>query len=207
VESNRKVLKIAEKYDIVKPALGIYPEYAINMPDEEIDKEIAFIREARPIAIGEVGLDGHRIENPERQKEVFKRFIRLAKSMDIPLIVHSRKMENEVYELLAAADYKKIIIHCFGGEIELAKKMESLGFMFSIPTKVCRSGHFKELVRSINSTHLLTETDSPFLAHKHGMRNEPAYIIEGLKKIAEIKGIELEEAKRIIFMNYKRIFG
>lgn len=206
-ESNRAVLEIAKKYEIVKPALGFYPDEAVKQDDDAVNKEIEFISEQKPVAIGEVGLDNYRVQNPERQKEVFKRFIHLAEKMNLPIIVHARKAEQEAVELLQSYKLKKVIMHCFSGSLQLAKKIADNGWYFSIPPSIVYTSNFQELVRAVNSTHLLTETDAPFLGPVKGERDEPAFVAFTIREIARIKRIEAEEAENIVFMNYKRIFG
>ncbi|MBU4352031.1 MAG: TatD family hydrolase [Nanoarchaeota archaeon] len=206
-KSNRKTLELVGKYDVIKPALGLYPDEALKMNDRQIKSEIEFIKKSKPIAIGEVGLDGMRVPNMIRQKEVFQKFIDLAKELDIPIIVHSRQAEETAVEMLEKSKVKKVIMHCFNGSLKLAKRIEKHGWYFSIPPIICYANQFKDLVKEVSSNYLLTETDSPFLSHEKGKRNEPMNVKETLKVIAEIKQIEVEEAEKIIFMNYKRLFG
>jgi len=205
--SNRKALELASKYDIVKPALGFYPHVALKKNDRQINAEIDFIRKQKPVAIGEVGLDLYRFDELERQKSMFKKFIELAKELDIPLIVHSRKAEKEVFDMLSKAKAKKVVMHCFNGSLKLAAEIEKKGWYLSIPPMIVYATHFQELVRRVSSNYLLTETDSPYLGPEKGKRNEPANVRESLRMIAKIKGIEPEEAEKIVFMNYKRLFG
>lgn len=205
-ESNRKTLEIAKKYPLVKAALGIYPSDALKMSDADIDKEIEFIRKSKPAAIGEVGLDGT-YPGMERQKKIFAKFAGLAKELDIPIIVHSRKAEQEVFDELCAMDAKKAIVHCFMGKLSLAKKIIEKKWMLSVPCIIENSSQFQEMVKEINATYLLTETDAPFLSAERGKRNEPAFVKKSVAKIAEIKGVSAEEMEKMIFMNYRRIFG
>jgi len=206
-KSNRKTLELAEKYPLVKPVLGLYPDEALKMNDRQINAEIEFIKKSKPVAIGEVGLDGMRVPNMIRQKEVFQKFIELAKELDIPIIVHSRQAEETAVEMLEKAKAKKVIMHCFNGSLKLVKRIEKNGWHFSIPANIVYANQFKELVKTVSSNYLLTETDSPFLGPEKGKRNEPMNVKETIKVIAEIKQIEVEEATKIIFMNYKRLFG
>lgn len=205
-ESNLKVLEISKKYKIVKPALGLYPDRAIKLSEKEIDKEIDFIRKNKPFAIGETGIDHFRVENPEKQKKAFKKFIDLAKELDIPIIVHSRKAEQDVIEILEKSKIKKVILHCFSGNKELIERAEENGWMFSIPTSIVKNKTFKKLAKRISLNKILTETDAPYLSPFEGKRNEPSFILESLKKIAEIKGITQREIENIIFSNYQRMF-
>ncbi len=205
--SNLKTLSLAKGFDIIKPALGVYPEFAINMDENTIDEEIDFIKKSQPVAIGEVGLDNYRVPELKKQKIAFEKFIQLSEGLNIPIIVHCRKAEQEVFDMLNSSNNKKVIFHCYTGPLNLAKRIEENGWYFSIPPSILRDTSFQVLVKEISNTHLLTETDAPFLAPVKGKRNEPAYVKETVKKIAEIKGTAIEETENIIFMNYKRLFG
>jgi len=211
-ETNRKSLEISDKYDIVRPALGIYPMDAlsreINKPNIfDVDREIKFIRENknRIAAIGEVGLDYKNGKDKEKQKEVFIKMIKLAEELDKPLIVHSRQAENDAVEILEKFEHKKIIMHCFNGDKKLVKRIIKNNWFFSIPCNVVKSFQLQNIVKQANLSKLLTETDAPFLSPFNG-DNEPAFIKETIKKIAEIKGLDKEETANIVFMNYKNLF-
>lgn len=211
-DSNRKVLEIAEKYDLVKPALGIYPIDALQTEQGEefkkidIEKELEFIRQQDPIAIGEVGLDMKHGRDIELQKDLFIKLIDIAKKKDIPIIVHSRKAEQDCIDVLEESGYNKVVLHCFSGRKHIIKRAADLGFYFSIPANVVKSEHFQQLVKVVHISKLLTETDSPFLSPFPGKTNEPAFVIESVKKIAEIKGMTPEDTANNIFMNYQGLF-
>ena len=206
LESNKKVLELSKKYDIVKPAVGLYPVEAESMPEEEINETLDFIKNNKPLAIGEVGLDLHEGKNIEKQKEVLKKLIKIANEKEIPIILHSRKAEGQMIELLKETKPKKVILHCFCGNKELTEEAESLGCLFSIPTSITRTKTFRKLAKRIQLKSILTETDAPFLSPYEGKRNEPSFIKESIKKIAEIKKITEEELEKIIFMNYQNLF-
>jgi len=107
--------------------------------------------------------------------------------------------------MLENSDAKKAILHCFSGKLKLIKKAAELGYYFSVPTNVVRSSQFQKLVEIVDINQLLTETDSPYLSPYKGRRNEPAFIIETIKKIAEIKNITINEIANNIFMNYQKV--
>src|SRR3989344_881299 len=111
-KSNRNTLKIAQEYPIVKSALGIYPSTAITLSHEEINNELDFIRKRKITAISEIGLD-NTYPNLKKQKEVFVECIKIAEKKNIPLIIHSRKAEQETIETLQTSKSKKIVMHCF----------------------------------------------------------------------------------------------
>jgi len=204
--SNRKVLDLAERYKIIRPALGIYPSDALLMSDEEIDEEMKFISKQKIAAIGEVGLDFYKVPNHERQEQVFLKFIELAKHLDLPIIVHSRDAERRAFELLKQSKAKKVVMHCFSGDLELAQEIEKEGYMFSIPPIIVHSKKFQKLVKKISVSQLLTETDSPFLSPVPKERNEPKNVEVTLKKISELKNLDFSETKKIFFMNFKKFF-
>jgi len=207
VSSNRQVLKLAKKYDIVKPALGLYPNDAIKMTDVEFNSELKFIEQNKPVAIGEIGLDYKEEVNKERMKACFEKQIKLAKKLNIPVIVHSRKAELDVIDLLESFTYDKVIMHCFSGKKNLVDRVINNKWCFSIPAIILRLNHFQMIVEKTPVTQLLTETDSPFLSpYPNVPRNEPSFVIESLQKIAEIKNMTTEDMANQIFMNFQRLF-
>ena len=205
--SNRQSLALAKEYPEIKAALGLYPLDVETLSDEEINAEFAFIRDIKPIAIGEVGLDAsERAKDFARQERVFIEVIRLGKELNIPLIIHSRKAEQRVLELLEQEGAKKVVLHCFCGKKSLVKKARDLGYFLSVPTNVVRSEQFQILAKEVPITQLFTETDTPFLGPHKDELNEPANIPYAVEKIAEIKGMDKEEVKRSIFANYQKLF-
>ena len=216
-KSNMRVLELSKKYDIIKPAFGMYPISALNKKslsgeapefyEFDADECAEMIRKRRKeiIAIGEVGMDFKYSQDKELQKEHFQKMIDLAEEIKKPLIVHSRKAEAEVIEMLSKTK-AKVLMHCFSGKKKLFEKGVGLGMYFSIPANILRSDQFKEWVEIAPITQLLTETDSPYLSHMKGERNEPCNVAETVKEIARIKKMEQIEVENNIFMNYQRLF-
>ena len=226
-ETNRRALEIAKKYGIVKPCLGIYPIHALQkeiesgeFPSEndnifDLDEEIEFIEKNKKniVAIGEVGLDYSLVHDKAEQKELFEKMISLAESISKPIIIHSRKAEEDAINMLQSSKLKKIIMHCFTGRKHLVKKIIDNGWFLTAPTCITRATQFQENVKLCPITQLFCETDAPYLSPcknpinpKEFQRNEPALIIESYKKIAEIKGMELKEVVNNIWMNWQRAF-
>lgn len=214
--TNRQVLEIAKKDSIIRPAMGIYPIDALGEERGadiifDIDEEIEFILKNKDkiTAIGECGLDYFNGKDKERQKQVFLKLIEAAKKMDKPLSIHSRKAEKDVVDILESSSLKKkqIIMHCFSGKKGLIKKVSDNGWNFSIPTNIVRAENFQSLVRNINISQLLTETDAPWLSPFKDKPNEPAFVLESVKEIAKQKNMDVEETANNIFMNYQRIFS
>jgi TatD DNase family protein len=211
-KSNRKCLELQEQFYIVKASLGLYPTEASKLSDSEIGEELAFIRgnKDKIVGIGEIGLDYQEAEDDdekEKQQILFEKQLELAKILDIPAIVHSRKAEKEVVETLIKLDCKKVVLHAFHGKINLVKEAIEKGFYFSIPTNIVRSSQFQAIVKAVNASNLLTETDSPFLATEKDGKSEPAHITETISEIAKIKGLEQEETANIIYSSYQKLFA
>ena len=122
------------------------------------------------------------------------------------MIIHSRKAEKEVLDVLEEMHAKKVILHCFTGKLKLVERAGKLGYTFSIPPIIHHAQQFQELVKKISITKLLTETDAPFLSPKKGERNEPAYVSITVQKIAEIKGMDVKEVEHSIYQNYQGLF-
>ncbi|MEK6873497.1 MAG: TatD family hydrolase [Nanoarchaeota archaeon] len=207
LKTNKVVLKLTEKYDSVKAAIGLYPDEILKLNDGEIEEEIKFIEKNKEniVAIGEIGLDDS-YSDMEKQKEVFEKLVKLAIKINKPIIVHSRKAELEVIEILESLKCKKVIMHCFSGNKKLVERIIKNKWSLSIPTNVKYSLQFQEDVFLCPIEQLLCETDSPFLSPDKKFPNTPENVIESYKKIAEIKKLKLDKVERIIEENYKRLF-
>jgi TatD DNase family protein len=206
-EDNREALRLQAEHDIVRAALGLYPGDAVKLTADELHAELEFIRSNDPIAIGEVGLDYHWDDTKkEAMKRVFEKVIRLAEETQKPLLVHSRKAEDDVISLLSG---RKAIacLHCFGGSLKLAKKAAVQGIYFSIPATVQRSVHFQRLVEELPSHLLLIETDSPWLSPTPGEENEPANVLVAAQTIAQVRGLSLENTANLLRDNLNRFLG
>lgn len=207
-ESNQKVLEISKKFGIIKPALGLHPIHVHEVSQEQLSNLLNLIREAKPKAIGEVGLDfreGKALK--QEQKKVLEQFFKAAMSLDIPIILHSRGAEFEMTNLVEGFNYKKTILHYFNGRKHLVKKLSEQGFYFSIPANIVRLQQLQIMADIVPLNQLLTETDSPFLSpDKSKPFNEPRNVIVTIKKIASIKDIAPEKVAEQVFENYKALF-
>jgi TatD DNase family protein len=217
-ESNRKCLEISKKYDILKCGMGIYPRSALKkeakeadiklkLDDFDINQEIEFIKSNKEniVAVSEVGLDFVGGESQE-QIEDFQKMIDLAKELDKPIVIHSRKAERKCIEILEKSSLKKIVMHCFSGKKSLVKRIVDNKWFLSIPTSVVRSEQFQSNVRNTPITQLFCETDSPYLSPFREKINEPSFVVESYKKIAELKGMEISEVANNIYMNWQNVF-
>lgn len=223
--TNRIALEIADKHkDIVKVSFGLYPLDALAKELEsgeasgfprdtepfDLDNELKFIEKNQDkcVAIGECGLDYNWVTGKEaEQKEIFDKIIKFAIKINKPLIIHSRKAEQDAIEILEKNNAKKVIMHCFSGRKSLITRCVNNSWFLSVPPVITRLQHFQTLVELVPIEQLLTETDAPYLSPVAGERNEPANVQVTIKEIARIKKISEEEVAEIIWENAKRIFG
>lgn len=217
---NLKVLDICSKYEVVKASMGIYPIDALGLgPDEtgivrypgkiDLEEQFRFFLKNKDniISIGEVGLDYKMdLKHHDEQKENFSKIISFCEKFGKPIVIHSRKAEADIIEMLETSKLKKVVLHCFEGRKHLVGKAIDKGYSFSIPGNIIKLQHFQAVVERTPIQQLLTETDSPWLGPVAGERNEPYNVLGTVKKIAEIKKITAEEAENLIFMNYQRMF-
>src|SRR3989344_5317072 len=209
VKENREVLKLSSRFEEIKACLGIHPTDIDKLTDAEIDKEIKFIEANKDkiIAIGEVGLDFKEEDiDKERQMKVFEKFVKLAIKLDKPIIVHSRKAERECIEILEKLKCGKVVMHCFSGRRSLFSRIIDNGWFVTIPASIKYNAQFQLLASLMPLDRIFCETDSPFLHPDKGEKNEPAFVVEGYKKIAEIKELSVGEVEKKIEKNFRKLF-
>ena len=180
----------------------------------DVDEELGWIEEHKDecVAIGEVGLDYNWKEFQsevmrEKQKDVFRKVLRLAKKIDKCVVVHSRKAESDAVDILESEKIEKVVMHCFNGRKSLIRRGVENGWFFSVPPVIVRLEHFKMLVEMVPLGQLLTETDAPYLSPVVGERNESSNVLVTLKEIARIKGLSVEEVGDSVFENFSLLFG
>lgn len=220
--TNEQALALAKKYPIIKPSLGLYPIDLIGLaPDAQglsvqkninLEKELDFIKQniKQTAAIGEVGLDYHwskEKKEHKQQKKNFQKIIDFTEKVKKPIIVHTRRAEQDCIEMLESSKIKHIVLHCFEGNKNLIKKALELNYFFSIPTTIIRSQHFQMLANLAPLTQLFTETDAPYLSPFPGQRNEPSFIKESIKIISKIKNLKEKEVENQIYNNFKKVFS
>jgi TatD DNase family protein len=158
------------------------------------------------VGIGEAGLDFRDCktnEERERQSRAFKKVIELAKELDKPLVVHARLAEAEVMKLVRNVD--SVIYHCYSGHVETMQEIVDMGYYISLATLVCFSEHHQVLAEAVPIESLLLETDSPFLSSRKG-RNEPAFIVDSIPVVAQLKDMEPAEIAKLTTKNARRAF-
>jgi TatD DNase family protein len=210
----KKALELAESYDFLYASVGWHPVDAIDMTQDHLDwlKELA--GNPKVVALGEMGLDYYWDKSPkEIQKEVFRKQIRLAKEVQLPIIIHNRDATADIVEILKEENAGEVggIMHCFSGSVETALECIEMNFLISLggPVTFKNAKKPKEVAVEIPLDRLLVETDCPYLTpHPYrGKRNEPAYVKLVAEQIAELKGLTLEEVAEETAKNAKKLFG
>jgi len=214
LEDSREALELANKYPFIYASSGVHPHEASSVTDQTLSELKELASDKKVIAIGEVGLDYYYENSPkEAQRLAFSSFINLARDVKLPLIVHTRDAEEDTVNILkknSASDMGGVI-HCFSGSPEIAHECIKMGFYISIPGIVTfkNAKNIHAVVKEIPAEKMLIETDSPYLAPVpfRGKRNEPAYVKQVAEKIAEIKGLSLDDIARITYLNSSQLFG
>ncbi len=213
LNSCRKNLEISKKYSLVKCAFGFYPQDALSretnkkIKDSFQDLKKFVLKNKKSVfAIGEIGMDFSSGKDKEGQEELFRQQLLFAEKLGVPAIIHTRKAEKEVIGVLKDFPKLKKILHCFCGNMKLAKKAEQQGCYFSIPCSVNRMQNFQKLLELVSKEKILTETDAPYLSPFKGKKSEPAYIRETIKIMANIWNMSEEKVEKQIEENFKKVF-
>lgn len=213
--SLERAVELGEKYEHVYTAVGIHPHDA-RLYDDRAEKKIQeLIRQTlRVIAWGEIGLDFHYDNSPrEVQMDVFRRQLRLAREANLPVIVHTREAEDETIDILKSEwgdSNLPGIMHCFSGSLALGLKSIELGFLISFSGIVTfkKADDLRAVANQVPLDRLLIETDCPFLSPVpfRGKRNEPAYVVEVARCLAQLRELDLQQMARITTENFTRLF-
>ena len=210
-------LKLAEDYAFIYAAVGLHPHEA-SLYDDQLEAElINAARHAKVIGWGEIGLDYHYDHSPrEVQRDVFARQLDLALAEQLPVIIHTREADDDTIAILqkhwAERGGAEIggIIHCFTGTQTLADAALAMGFHISFSGVVTfkAADELRAVALTVPLERLLIETDCPFLAPLpyRGKRNEPAYVVETAKKLAELRSVSVEEIAQVTTANFKKLF-
>ena len=212
-ESNEMTLELVRKYDFIKAAFGIHPEFADKLNEDNFKRIEELCRLEECVAVGEIGLDCYWPEpDVSIQKPWFERQMDLAKRIGKPIVVHSRDAAQETYDMMKAAGARDIggVVHCFSYSKEMARLFIDMGFFIGIGGVVTfkNSKKLKEVVEYIPLEHMVLETDCPYLAPVpyRGKRNSSLLLPHVVDTISEIKGISREEVERITWDNAHKLY-
>ncbi|BFH72455.1 TatD family hydrolase [Sulfurisphaera javensis] len=204
LESNLKSLDLEKKYNNVIAAVGFHPEF-IKDKINEVEKCLQLTKNAK--IISEVGIDYYWIKEEEYRKkqiEILAKFLEIGEKDQKPVIIHVRGGLSDLINLIESFKVK-FVIHAFEGSIKNAKKIIDLGGYISVPPILLRDKQRQEIVKNIDLEYILTETDSPFMAHEKMIRNEPCNVKLTIEKLAELKKMNKEEIEKKIEDNFKKL--
>ena len=215
IETSISAIKLSNQYDFIYAAVGVHPHDVGNLDDDAIDtlRKLA-IENDKVVAIGEIGLDYYYENSPKDvQKEWFKKQIELANELKLPIIIHDRDAHGDTFEIIKNTKSKDIgcVLHCYSGNVELAREYVKMGCYISIPGTVTFKNNKKtrEVAKEIPLEYLLIETDSPYMAPEphRGKRNDPSLVQFVADKIAQEKGISYETVCKATKENAKKLFN
>ncbi len=213
IESCQKNLSYAEQYNNVYTAVGFHPHESKKMEERELFLLEKMVAHPKNVALGEIGLDYHyNHSSPEEQGQAFQRQIDLANKYNLPIIIHDRDAHQEtMVTLTKQAQGRKVVLHCFSGDLPMAKWCVEQGFYLGIGGVITfkNASVLAQVVKKIPLQNILLETDSPFLTPHpfRGKPNEPKYIPLIARKIAQLKEITVEEVARVTTENARYFFG
>lgn len=243
IESARQAIKDADDYDWCYAAVGIHPDHAsdyaglsdaaLSRMDSDLDEIRQLAAHSKAVAIGEIGLDFYYgKDDREEQQELFRRQIRLANELRMPIMIHSRDAHQLTMDILkeegAFSDERKswfpkrpghegetpdarVQMHCYSGSVELAEEYVKLGATISLggPITFKNGKKAAEVARQIPIEYLLSETDAPYMAPEplRGRPNKSPYIEHVVRRMAILKGLRYDEAAEVLYENGERFFG
>ncbi|MGV7217634.1 TatD family hydrolase [Bradyrhizobium sp. UFLA05-112] len=210
-----QLISIAERYDNVYCSVGTHPHNADEEDGIPPDELIALTKHPKVVALGEAGLD-YFYDNgsPQAQARGFRAHIAAARATGLPLVIHTREADEDCGRILEEEVAKgsfAAVLHCYTGGRELALKAISLGLYIGFTGILTfkKSEALRALAAELPADRILVETDSPYLAPGkfRGKRNEPAYVVEVAKVLAETRGVSLEQISRQTTENFFRLFS
>lgn len=212
VKDSKLAVELAGKFPNFYAQVGIHPEEVSRMNENDLEIIENLAQNPKVVAIGEIGLDYYwRDDNKDEQKEVFIKQLEMARRLDVPVVVHTRDVGEDAYDILK--DYRdlKVQIHCFSEGLDLLDKYMDLGFYISIGGVVTFSNGENEKIAAshVDINRLMLETDSPYLTPEpyRGLRNDPRKVIEVAREIAKLRGMKLKKLEKKTSKNAEEFFG
>jgi TatD DNase family protein len=211
-----RAVELAEKHPEIYCAIGVHPHDA-KLFDDAAEQRLTSLakQSSRVVAWGEIGLDYHYNHSPrDVQRRVFRGQLRIARELNLPVVVHSREADDDTIAILRAelSGYERAgVMHCFGGSLRMAHEAIELGLLISFAGNLTfkKAEDLREIARQLPLDRLLVETDCPYLTPIpfRGKRNEPARVVETAKCLAELKEAEVDEIGGVTGANFAKLFG
>jgi TatD DNase family protein len=222
LNSSRRAIELAEKYEEVFVACGVHPNDARSWDEDTLRALKQIANHPKTVAIGEIGLDYYRDRAPrEMQKQIFVQQLALATEMGLPVVIHNRQAADDTMDLLSAWHADLVasgsplaenpgVLHSFSSDREVARRANELNFVIGItgPITYRNAEDLRQIIKSIPMAALLVETDAPFLTPqpRRGERNEPAYVTWVVEKIAAIHSLPVQTVMEQTLANSYNLF-
>ncbi|MFA5099902.1 MAG: TatD family hydrolase [Candidatus Omnitrophota bacterium] len=205
-------VELARRYPNVYAVVGCHPHDAQDFSGADLAQIKSLAKEPKVVAIGEIGLDYYRNLSPQdSQKSLFVSFIRLARELDLPAVIHTRQASEDTLRIVREEKLSRAIVHCFSGDGKFMSDCLDLGFYISFTCNITykKSQGLRDLVKTAPLDRMCLETDAPYLSPEgyRGKRNEPSFVNLLAHTVAEIRGISFEEVCRATTDNAKRFFS
>ena len=211
LESSKDIIRMAEKHPWLYASVGSHPDSADEVNEEVIEQYRKLCRHEKVKAIGEIGLDYYYEDIPrEIQKNAFRMQMALANELDMPVIIHEREAHDDGMQIVQEFPKVKGVFHCYSGSAEMARQLVNMGWYIGFTGVLTFKNARKavETAASIPLDRIVLETDCPFMAPEpfRGKRNDPGYLPKMAEKLAEIRGISVEETIAATTENAKRLY-
>jgi len=212
LSSSYEVIALAKKYPHAYATVGVHPHEAKSLSDGGLKVLSRLCTHEKVVALGEIGLDFHYEYSPrDIQRHWFKRQLELAAEINMPVVIHSRAADTEVFETIEKSQVRKGVIHCFPGDAALALKYVELGFYIGVGGVITfdETNSLQEAVAAVPLDKILLETDAPYLTPVpyRGKRNESPHLIYVADEIAKIKGVSTEAVCTQTSKNVRALFN
>ena len=212
MESSRAAIHLAEEYDFIYATVGVHPSDVNSMTHDDIAELKKLARHKKVVAIGEIGLDYHYDDcDVVLQQKWFRAQLDLAKELDMPVVIHDRDSKGDCLQILKEKNISKGVIHCFSGSAETARELIKMGLHISFTGVITFKNARRaiEALKTVPMDRLFIETDCPYMAPEpfRGTRNDSSLVYRIAEKIAEVKGIPLEDVINITTNNAVKFFN
>ena len=213
IPTSRKAVELAEQYPFLYAAVGFHPEELEGAELSDLEEIRRLAAHEKVVAIGEIGLDYYWVKEEEgrrKEQKFFRAQLALAEELNLPVIVHDREAHGDTLAIVKEFPNVTGVFHCYSGSVEMAQELVKMGWMISFTGVLTYHNARKavEVAEAIPLEHLMIETDSPYMApvpHR-GKRNHSGYVLHVCEKLAEIKGISVEECAKETSRNGCRFF-
>jgi TatD DNase family protein len=212
IASSQAAVALADKYASVYAAVGIHPHHAAAFSEITLKAIRALAQHRKVVAIGEIGLDFHYPDSAPRevQERNFIAHLDLAQELGKPVVIHDREAHTPVINILQQRNgMPRGMLHCFSGDLEMARQAICLGYLISFAGNVtfANARQLQAIAQALPLERILVETDSPYLSPQRGRRNEPANVVQVAAKIAELLNVEPFVVKETTRQNSRMLFG